>query len=87
MKPKIDDVVYVIVEDQIHKYSVGYLGKQSFVVDGYEWYIHSQFEYDCYNITWFKNLEKAKIRLRKEYGRKKIIEIVRGETWGIEEDE
>lgn len=69
LKPKLGRTVYCIYHDEcIFADTVGYLGKDSFIVDSFnnctnedswEWY------YGCYNLDWFTSLAKAKKYLRE----------------------
>lgn len=71
MKPKLGSEVYVIWDGcQIYLEGVGYIGEDSFIVNGYEYKTDAEYYYDDYNITWFKSFEKAKKVLFKELKRK-----------------
>lgn len=70
MKPKLGRKVYCIYGDGILVDTVGYLGKDSFILnsfglatecDSWEW------DYDDYDVQWFTNLKKAKEKLIEEY--------------------
>lgn len=70
MKPKIGRKVYCIYDTGIFVDTVGYIGKDSFIVDSFggcteedswEWY------YDDYDEEWFTNLAKAKKALIEKY--------------------
>ena len=67
MKPKINQKVYVIYQNQIYQETVGYLGEESFIINSYECLVSVEFEYKDYNIVWFRSLEKAKKELLKKY--------------------
>lgn len=86
-KPKIGTKVYCIYKDGILVKTVGFLGKESFIVEGFgsftnddswEWY------YNDFEIDWFTNLTKAKkelqIRCEEEYGEKVRIKKC-DDTW------
>lgn len=69
LKPRLGKTVYCIYGDGIFVDSVGYLGKDSFIIEGFggstyedswEWY------YDQYNSLWFTNLAKAKKALLEQ---------------------
>ena len=87
MKPKIGDAVYTVHWDQIYKEIVGYLGAESFIIEDYCDSYNSEYEYSDYGTIWFKSLEKAMEQLRKNYGRKKIIEQVTSDCWQIYDEE
>ena len=67
-KPKIGKKVYVLYNQGITVENIGYLGKESFVVeyptmkyeDAVEWF------YEDYNKTWFTHLTRAKNALLRE---------------------
>lgn len=83
LKPKLGRTVYCIYDGGIFVDTVGYVGKNSFIVDSFgsstyedswEWY------YDTYNSDWFTNLAKAKKALLEqmedEYGCEfKIVKV------------
>ena len=88
MKPKIGRKVYCIYQDGIFVDTVGYLGKESFIVDSinsggteddsWEW------NYEDYNVQWFTSLAKAKKALIERYqdrceGKLKVTQIT--EDW------
>lgn len=63
MKPSIGRTVYCLYESDIYKEEVGYLGRDSFIVDDFsdlrrfdslEWF------YEEYQRTWFTSLARAK---------------------------
>ena len=69
LKPRLGRTVYCIYEGGIFVDTVGYLGKDSFIVDSFgsstyedswKWY------YDGYNKEWFTNLAKAKKALLEQ---------------------
>lgn len=82
MKPKIGRKIYTVdcsLYDKddwwayIFSFTVGYLGKESFVVENYEdvseppeWYFRN------YGETWFTSLKAAKAYARKAVGAKRI---------------
>lgn len=70
MMPKLGTKVYCIYGDEILVDTVGYLGKESFIInsifddtesDSWEWY------YEEYEESWFTNLNKAKTKLKELY--------------------
>lgn len=54
--------VYVIYDGNIFLESAAYIGKHSFIVDGYEWRVDGAREwyYEDYGETWFTSLSEAK---------------------------
>ena len=83
LKPRLGRTVYCIYDNGIFVDTVGYLGKDSFIVesfgsstyeDSWEWY------YNQYNVDWFTNLAKAKkdllTKLQDEYNCEfKIVKV------------
>ena len=71
MKPKIGRKVYCIYYDGIIVDTVGWIGKDSFIIDSinsggteddsWEW------NYEDYNVHWFTSLAKAKKALIERY--------------------
>lgn len=93
--PKIGDVVYTLSqfdEGCISKETVGFVGKESFVLDNFQDYNLDEVEqfYNDYNSTWFTSLAKAKkaaleeMREHKGGGRWKIVDYGYG-CWCAEE--
>ena len=72
MKPKIGEQIWCVYQDQIIKETVEFLGKESFIIEGYEYKYDAEYEYKYYNEDWFKNLEKAKKSLLKKNSGKKV---------------
>lgn len=69
LKPKLGRTVYCIYEGGIFVDTVGYLGKDSFIVEsfGSSTYEDSWRWYYCdYNRDWFTNLAKAKKALLEQ---------------------
>lgn len=69
MKPKLGRIVYILYDLSIIKTRVGYIGKDSFIIedfsedvlfDSLEWW------YEDYGKTWFTSLTDAKQQLIKE---------------------
>ena len=90
MKPKINQKVYIIYQNQIYEETVGYLGEHSFIINFYDSDWNSEYEYDDYNKVWFRSLEKAKkelLKKYKKYGCKVTIEQINQDTWEVIEDE
>jgi hypothetical protein len=83
MKPKLGRKVYCIYETGIMVDCVGYVGKDSFIVESYglstvpsSW----EWDYDLYGEKWFTSLSKAKKKLIDMYKDKyenklKIVKI------------
>lgn len=70
MKPKIGRVVYTVSTSyvEISEETVGYLGKDTFLVSNYEDYSSGyEFAYSSYGETWFTSFEKAKSYLKKAF--------------------
>lgn len=87
MKPKIDDEIWCIYDGQILLEVVEFLGKESFLIEGYDYKYDPEYCYEDYNKTWWKDLEKAKKEARRRYGRKiKIVEFKKG-WWNIEDED
>lgn len=89
MKPKLSSTVYVIYQDTIAEYKVGYLGKNSFIIDEFsDWMIFDvlEWKYDDYGKTWFKSINLAKSKLlddaKKTYLNAKIKKVDDG-YWKI----
>lgn len=75
MKPKLGKKIYYIFGDGIFVDKVGYLGKESFIIDSFNNCVifeTLEWDYDEYNIKWFTSLAKAKEQLRKLFGDQKI---------------
>lgn len=86
MKPKIGTKIYVVEcglfgdgswSAYIFSYAVGYLGKESFVTEGYRETIimtleEHEFLFKDYGERWFTSLKAAKAYARKEVGAKRI---------------
>lgn len=63
LKPKLGRTVYCIYDGGIFVDTVGYLGKDSFIVDSFGGSTYEdswKWNYDDYNSLWFTNLAKAK---------------------------
>ena len=92
MKPKIGRKVYCIYDDGILVDTVGFLGKDSFIIDSFgtatepdSW----EWDYDMYDKEWFTNLSKAKKKLidnyKNEYYEDKLKVTKINDTWyGLE---
>lgn len=66
MKPRLGRKVYCIYGQTILVETVGFLGKDSFIVEnfGEDTYANSwEWSYDTYDKNWFTNLAKAKKEL------------------------
>lgn len=76
MKPKIGTNVYCIYEDSIAKYKVGYIGKNSFIIDElHEDLIFNvlEWQFEDYDKQWFTSLAKAKTEICKRYPNAKLF--------------
>ena len=83
MKPKLGNKVYCLYDNGIFVDKVGYLGKDSFIIDDFnnckefdslEWF------FDDFNIQWFTSLSKAKTALIDKFkdryaGKLKVVKI------------
>ena len=88
MKPKINDEIWCIYDTQIIKEKVEYLGEDSFLIEGYACKYDPCYSYSDYNVTWFKDLEKAKKQMRKTFGKNiKIVDLRGGWLWEVEDDD
>lgn len=67
---KIGQTVYTIYEGSIEKNKVGFIGKESFIIEnfrsGRQW-DSIEWDYDGYNESWTFSLTKAKEILLKRY--------------------
>lgn len=66
-KPKLNQKVYIIYEDEIYYEKVKYIGEEDFLYDR----DLSRF-YKDYNETWTTSFEKAKAILRRNYNIEKL---------------
>lgn len=90
MKPAIGKKVYIIYEDTIGLESVGYVGKESFIIEEWSDKLEDAIEYNFedYGTTWFTNLAKAKKKLLEDY---KEIDVplkvvqVKDDYWVLQE--
>lgn len=74
MKPSIGRTIYCIYQNGINEDNVGYLGKDSFIVDDFSdlrRFDSLEYFYDDYQRTWFTSLPQAKkallSKLHREY--------------------
>lgn len=84
MKPKLGKKIYYIFGDGIFVDKVGYLGKESFILDSFNncmIFETLEWNYDDYNIKWFTSLTKAKEQLRKLFGDQKIKIKKMDDSW------
>lgn len=82
MKPRLGRKVYCIYGDGILVDTVGFIGKDSFIIDSFgeetepdSW----EWDYDSYGESWFTSLSKAKNKLIDNYkgkyeGKLKVIQ-------------
>lgn len=83
MKPKLGRKVYCIYGTGISVDTVGFLGKDSFIIDDFGPLTESdswEWDYDMYDNEWFTNLSKAKKKLIDNYkdkydGKLKVTKI------------
>lgn len=72
LQPNIGDTVYIVLPSSITRVptllttTVGFVGKDSFIVNKYKQYNinHIEFRYDEYNDIWFTSNEKANAKLK-----------------------
>lgn len=68
MKPKLGRVIYTVSSSEIAEETVGYLGKDTFLVSNHEDYSSGyEFAYSDYGETWFTSFEKAKSYCKKAF--------------------
>lgn len=87
MTPKIGQKVYCIYHDGIFRDTVGYLGKESFILDSFRsgtdeesW----EWDFDTYDTDWFTSIAKAKKALLdrfKDYRTCKVRVVKVRDTW------
>lgn len=68
-KPKIGKKIYTIWTGDIIEDRVGYLGKDSFLLEGYDMKVEPEYYYEDYNEKWFTSLAKAKKRCKEDFGK------------------
>ena len=87
MKPKLGRKVYCIYRDGIFVDTVGWTGKESFIVNGFGTATESdswEWLYDDYNVNWFTSLSKAKKALIEHWkdryeGKLRVVKF--DESW------
>lgn len=91
MKPKIGRKVYCIYGTGIMVGYVGYVGKESFIVDSYGVCTESdswEWDYESYGENWFTSLTKAKKKLidmyKDRYENKLKIEKIEDNWYALE---
>lgn len=69
MKPNIGKKVYVIYEDSISLEYVGYIGKESFIIDEFSDKFEDAIEYfyEDYGRTWFTSFAAAKKQILEDF--------------------
>ena len=94
MKPKIGQKIYVIIDHHICAQTVGYLGEDTFICEGYESLRYPELCYEPGFFAgpegrWFPTLEKAQEAYKRKYpSTVRFEEIREGEEWeAIEEAE
>ena len=68
MKPSIGRKVYCIYKNEIFEEEVGYLGRDSFIVDDFSelrLFDSLEYFYDEYQLTWFTSKARAKKKLKE----------------------
>lgn len=80
MKPKIGQTVYILCHGYIDKDEVGYLGKHSFIIDGYENKYNQEHFYEDFGNTWFNTLREVKEKYPK------LKHVADGEWMVVEEE-
>ena len=63
MKPSIGRKVYCVYQDDLNEEEVGYLGKDSFIVDDFSElrrFDSLEYFYDDYQVMWFTSFARAK---------------------------
>lgn len=83
MKPRLGRKVYCLYNDGILVDTVGYLGKNSFILSSFGDAVEDdslEWDYDDYNVQWFTSLSKAKQALLEKYSRvakpkQKIVKV------------
>ena len=87
MKPKLGRKVYCVYGTGILVDTVGFLGKESFIVNSFGLETESdswEWNYDMYDEEWFTNLSKAKKKLIDNYKDKydnKLKVAKMSDTW------
>lgn len=82
-KPKIGKKVYCIVDEWIVKYVVGYLGKDSFIIEDY-WNVSiDNFGYEDFGETWFYTIKDAKEKMLANEGDEYKIVKIYDDEWRI----
>lgn len=83
MKPQVGTTVYCLWNNCILRHTVGYVGKQSFIIEAFRndvEFSSLEWDYDEYDITWYKTLPKAKKALISQNGGHGIV-MERGEGY------
>lgn len=60
--PRLGTTVYTLYGDYLTKDTIGFLGKDSFIIEDFVGYESNsiEYKYSDYNVTWFTSLKKAK---------------------------
>lgn len=88
-KPRIGQKVYIVFRGQITQEVVGYLGKETWIPEGfkdfYEEYMEFPYEYKTLNpeTRWFTTLKQAKEELLRQETEFKKIKKVRDGLWEV----
>ena len=86
---RIGDVIYIFVDPPLMvqpllmKLTVGYLGAESFIVEGYKHMTDGEYYYDDINISWYKTLGAARKSIREQFGSKTKIQWYKTGNWSI----
>lgn len=90
-KPRLGTTVYCIYGDGIFKDTVGYLGKDSFIVSSFNTATENsswEWEFDKYDIEWFTSIAKAKKALidqfKDDYEGKLKVTKMEEDWWQLE---
>ena len=88
MKAKLGEKVWCIYDNQIILEQVEFIGANSFLIEDYASKYDPEIFYDDYGETWFRDLEKAKKKMRKIFGRSfKLEKWADCEIWEIVEED
>lgn len=89
MKPKIGRKVYCIYGTGILVDTVGFLGRDSFIINSFNLLTESdswEWDYNMYDEKWFTSLSKEKKKLienNKDGDNKKLKIVKKSDTWYV----
>lgn len=89
-KPRLGQKIYVVYRGQITQETVGWLGKDSWIPEGFQDYYEEcqvyPYEYDTLNpdVYWFTTLKEAKEKLLKQEPYCKKIKKIKDWLWEVE---